>query len=81
MSKMTAMEKVNGCIALLVQLCMLETNATKVTIDTQGITYIGKPIGDYKLVIERTDKATDPANEHKTSRKLAQGHPNSEKEK
>lgn len=57
---MTELEKVNGCMALLVELCMRKTNATKATFTTEGLSYKGKVLGDYKLVIEKVSSPSEP---------------------
>jgi hypothetical protein len=54
MTKMTALEKVTGCMALLIHLCMKDTNATKFTMTTEGVSYKGKLLGNYKLTIVKT---------------------------
>lgn len=51
--KMTELEKVNGCMGLLIKLCMVETNAAIMTVETKGLTYKDKLLGDYKLTIEK----------------------------
>ena len=50
---MTPLENVNGCMALLIDLTMRETNATKFTMKTEGVTYKGELLGDYQLTIEK----------------------------
>lgn len=58
--KLTQLEKVNACMALLIELCMRQTNADKMTLETTGVHYKGKLLGDYKLVIT---KLTPPKQE------------------
>lgn len=54
--EMSALDKINGCIALLVDLCIKDTNADSVTIETSGLTYKGDPIGDYQLIVKKVKK-------------------------
>ena len=51
--ELTELEKVNGCMALLIQLCMLETNANEMTLKTEGLTYKDKLLGDYEITIKK----------------------------
>lgn len=53
MGKMTTLEKINGCVALLVRLCMIDTNADHFKITATGLSYKGKELGDYELVIRK----------------------------
>jgi len=53
MSKMTALEKVTGCMALLIHLCMKDTVATKFTMTSENVSYKGEILGDYKITIEK----------------------------
>lgn len=50
---MTAVEKVNGCMALLIDLCMRQTNADTFHLKSWGVRYQGKLLGDYQLTIQR----------------------------
>lgn len=59
---MTELEKINGCMALLIELCMRQTNADKMTLKTEGVSYKGKLLGDYELVIKKLAAPT-PAQE------------------
>lgn len=57
MSEMTPLEKVNGCMALLIDLCMKDTNADTFNLKTSNVRYKGKLLGDYQLTIKRTRHA------------------------
>lgn len=57
-SEMSVMDKITGCMALLVHYCMKDTNADTFTIETTGLSYKSKLLGNYRL---RIDKVNDLA--------------------
>lgn len=51
---MTPVEKMNACVALLVEMLMIETNVDHVSVELKDLTQEDKLLGSFKLTIDKT---------------------------